>query len=266
MPILAEKNNEDAWLDEDDDCEDNTRTYWRLDACPAMCNCSTSAWRNAKAWSYKSPQQALGYVKNHLMASSLHHMSEEEADALLEGIEPEEFTEDFEERDKYRKFVLMAQTPRPPPTSPPLALRRRSRSPPEDRSLSSRKGKGKNNGKGMLKDQIGSLTSEVSHLQAALADLREAQKDDNGAASSGSIGARPIVGATQIVGTTPIVGSVDAMLKVRKSLFRAAQSCEKGSILVQALADQLKSEATVIRGAYETLDAVMEESLRRSCR
>ena len=112
----------------------------------------------------------------------------------------------------------------------------------------------------MLKDQIGSLTSEVSHLQAALADLREAQKDDNGAASSGSIGARPIVGTTQIV------GSVDAMLKVRKSLFRAAQSCEKGSMLAQALADQLRSEATVIRGAYETLDAVMEESLRRSCR
>ena len=266
MPILAEKNNEDAWLDEDDDCEDNIRSYWRLDVCPMLCDCSTGAWRNAKAWSYKSPQQALGYVKNHLMASSLHHMSEEDADALLEGIEPEEYTEDFKEREKYRKSVLQAQTPRPPPTSPPLALRRRSRSPPEDRSLSSRKGKGKNNGKGMLKDQIGSLNSAVSQIQAALADLREAQKDDNGAASSGSIGARPIVGATQIVGTTPIVGSVDAMLKVRKSLFRAAQSCEKGSILVQALADQLKSEATVIRGAYETLDAVMEESLRRSCR
>ena len=234
-----------------------------------MCDCSTSAWRNAKAWSYKSPQQALGYVKNHLMASSLHHMSEEDADALLEGIEPEEYTEDFKERESYRKSVLQAQstpTPRPPPTSPPRSMRRRSRSRPAARSLSSRKGKGKNNGKGMLKDQIGSLTSEVSHLQAALADLRQAQKDDNGAASSGSIGARPIVGATQIVGTTPIVGSVDAMLKVRKSLFRAAQSCEKGSMLVQALADQLRSEATVIRGAYETLDAVMAESLKRSCR
>ena len=96
-------------------------------------------------------------------------------------------------------------------------------------------------------------------MSDALANFRDVQRDSGAASSgSGSIGARPIVGTKQIV------GSVDAMLQVRKSLERASASCDRGAQFAQAMADSFRSEGQVIRGAYDALDALMTESLRRS--
>ena len=261
MSILAEKNSEDAWLDADDDWEGNTRSFWQVETCPEYCKCSPQSWRNAKAWSYIGPDKALGYVKNHLMASSLHAMTDAEADALVKEILPGEYTEDFREREAYRNGILRKDAtpgPRPPSRSPPRSMRPRSRSRRAHRSLSPLKGNGKNNGKGIIMDQLNTLNTQVSRMSDALANFRDVQRDSGAASSgSGSIGARPS-------GSGSIVGPVDAMLQVRKSLERASASCDRGAQFAQAMADSFRSEGQVIRGAYDALDAVMAESLRRS--
>ena len=108
-------------------------------------------------------------------------------------------------------------------------------------------------------DQLDSLNIQVGRMSDALATFRDVQRDSGAASSgSGSIGARPIVGTKQIV------GSVDAVYNLKKSLERASASCDRGALFAQAMADSFRSEGQVIRGAYDALDAVMTESLRRS--
>ena len=79
----GEKNQEDAWVDATDDYDGFERPVWQVDRCPMECQCSRGAWKNAKAWSYVGPEQVLLYVKNHLLVSSLHLMTEDAADELF---------------------------------------------------------------------------------------------------------------------------------------------------------------------------------------
>ena len=231
---MGEKNKEDVWVDASEDWDGYERSYWKVDNCPMACECSYQSWRNARAWSYIGPTQVMLYVKNHLLNSSLHNVTEDEVDERLESVVPTEYKEEFKEREQYRKQVLQANSketaaPKPrPPTSPPPSLRRRSRSRhrsrsrPSAHSLSPRrrvnspiarkgKGKGKNKDKGndLILDQLDSINSKVRRMNDELANMREAQRESGAASSSG---------ATQIVGSKQVVGPVDAMLQLKKKL------------------------------------------------
>ena len=107
----------------------------------------------------------------------------------------------------------------------------------------------------MILDTLDSINSRVRRMNDELADMKEAQRE-SGAASS--------IGGRQIVGSKQIVGSVDALLQLKKSLERAAMSCEKGAQFAQAMADSFRAEGMVIRGAYDVLDAKVNDSLRSS--
>ena len=50
----------------------------------------------------------------------------------------------------------------------------------------------------------------------------------------------------------------------KKSLERAATSCEKGALFAQAMADSFRAEGQVIRGAYEAQDTLVTDSVRNS--
>ena len=103
----------------------------------------------------------------------------------------------------------------------------------------------------MIFEQLDSINSVVRRMGNELAVMKEAQRE-SGAASS--IGDRQIVGPKQF----------DAMMQVKKSLERAASSCDKGALFAQAISESLRAEGQVIRGAYEALDTLVTDAVRNS--
>ena len=212
MAVVAEKNKESAYLlDADDDGK--PRAYWQAEACPTgECPSSCKSWKGACCWSYVGAESVLSYVKQHLMHSSKHNMTEEEADAILYSTIIEEFEESASERAKYRKQLenqakeddKPQSKPRPkPPAHPPPqsdkswedwddkswedwgkgdSWRDRScgssgRSAPYERSSWSQgkgsgKGKGKGSGKG--KDKDTSYDKAQDAVKKAAAEISEA--------------------------------------------------------------------------------------------
>ena len=86
--------------------EDDTgehRTKWFCPTCPLEADCSANAWKNAKAWSWETPEQVQKYVKQHLIVSAKHYCKVEQAQelAILCTVEYEE--QSFEDREQERK-------------------------------------------------------------------------------------------------------------------------------------------------------------------
>ena len=48
----------------------------------------------------------------------------------------------------------------------------------------------------------------------------------------------------------------------KKSLERAATSCEKGAMFAQHMADTFRAEGQMIRSAYDALDTLVANSLK----
>ena len=176
-----------------------------------------------------------------------------------------EYTETYKHRDNYRRQVEKAAakpTPRPPPTSPPRGIRawHRSRSHHSTRCRSPRKGKD------MLFDQLGTINDTVSRMSEELADLKSGRRSP--ARSSGARSSEPercIVGArsSNRPGATRKI-DMDSMVQVKNSLERASQSCQRGQQFAQAMADQFKAEKDVIRGAYDTVEALLTQYVQRN--
>ena len=57
---------------------------------------------------------------------------------------------------------------------------------------------------------------------------------------------------------------MDSMVQFKNSLERASQSCQRGHQFAQAMANQFKAEEDVIRGAYDTVDALLTQYVKRS--
>ena len=275
---MPEKHEENGWLDREEDSEDRQRVWWQVAECPKKCECSKASWDRVKCWSYESSDKTLNYVMNHLMESSLHNMTEEDAASALLDVVPEQYTETYKHRETYRRQVEKAAakpTPRPPPTSPPRSIRawHRSRSPRRCHSPRRRHSSrsptarpyGKGKGKDML-DQLVTINDTVSRMPEELADLKSGRRSP--ARSSGARSSEPeryIVGARSSTrpGATRKI-DMDAMVQVKKSLERASESCQRGHQFAQAMADQFKAEKDVIRGAYDTVDALITEYVMSS--
>ena len=130
--LPPEKNKEDAWLDREDDYPELTRVYWKIEGCPCAEKCSKQAWNKVWAWSFLGEDEVKRYVKHHLMRSSNHHMSADDADGVLDGVNAVIYEETYDEREEYRKHVeekrARESTKPPEPTEPPPRRRSRSRS------------------------------------------------------------------------------------------------------------------------------------------
>jgi len=55
------------------------RIWWYVTQCPADPKCSAASFKKAGCWSYDDPEGALERLKTHLMTSSYHLMSADDA-------------------------------------------------------------------------------------------------------------------------------------------------------------------------------------------
>ena len=260
MGFWPEKHEENCWLEEHEDYEDYERTWWQVTECPKKRDCSKASWDRVKSWSYESSDKALNYVMKHLMESSLHNMTEEEALAALFEVVPEQYTETYKDRALYRRQVEKATAnskPRPPSTSPPRGymIRNRSRSRHSTRCRSPRKGTH------MILDQLGSTVRRITEDIADLKSDRRSPVRSSGARPSES---EQCIFDVRSSSMAPRKIDMDSMVQVKNSLERASQSCQRGHQFAQAMADQFKAEKDVIRGAYDTVEALLTQYVQRN--
>ena len=107
--VAPEKNQEDMWLDREEDYPELVRMYWKIEACPCYEKCSALAWKRVWPWSYVGEDEAKRYVKHHLMHSSNHHMSADDADGVLDGVNAEILEETYNEREYVYIYIYIAR-------------------------------------------------------------------------------------------------------------------------------------------------------------
>ena len=106
---LFQKNAEPSLIDRSQDYEPLVLRRFEILECPRSDQCSSISWKKAKCWSRKGAHTALKYLMRHLVMSSYHQMTEEEAylfildhvknDRLLWGVTEE----DWEAREDLRQ-------------------------------------------------------------------------------------------------------------------------------------------------------------------
>ena len=260
MGFWPEKHEENGWLDREEDSEDYQRAWWQVTECPKKCECSKASWDRVKCWSYESSDKALNYVMKHLTESSLHNMTEEDAAAVLFEVVPEQYTETYKDRDHYRRQVdktTANSKPRPPSTSPPRGHMIRTRS----RSRHSTRGRSPRKGTHMILDKLGNTVRRIPEDIADLKSDRRSPVRSSGARPSGS---EQCIFDVRSSSMAPRKIDMDSMVRVKNSLERASQSCQRGHQFAQAMANQFKAEEDVIRGAYDAVDALLTQYVKRS--
>eukprot|EP00929_Paragymnodinium_shiwhaense_P059212 TRINITY_DN29645_c0_g1_i2.p1 TRINITY_DN29645_c0_g1~~TRINITY_DN29645_c0_g1_i2.p1 ORF type:complete len:263 (-),score=66.95 TRINITY_DN29645_c0_g1_i2:169-879(-) len=83
------------------------RDYFKMAHCPLHEECSAQAWRRANVFSYVSPEECHQKALNHLVVSSKHNRSKDDAEAILSDFcDQIEVTEETaEERAAYREWA-----------------------------------------------------------------------------------------------------------------------------------------------------------------
>ena len=136
-----------AFVASDDDTWED-RTYWMASACPCRESCSASSWRQVLKYSYLSDEVVRGYIRDHLMRSSRHILSEEDAENHAALAEVEVCTETSEERAAYRQQIKRTQA----------------------QSADKGKSKGKPHGDARMQSEIKRLKGELSELRSGAMD------------------------------------------------------------------------------------------------
>ena len=263
---FAACQNCEQWLLEAEDDEGNDRPMWMIERCP-LTGCSTDSWRRAAVWSYESEDRVYSYFKRHLMMSSLHQPSEEDADQVIaEGnFEIKIELETFDEREAYRKS--MSQQAKKKRSAEEAASGSGSKAPksaPKSAAKSSRPGP-KTDAPGDITGMQGAIAES---LQAAvLQGLKPLQDIVASAASASSSGSAPaslaiqprmrMAGvaealspmATQLEPNIPVPARQAHML--HDSLNRAAYAARQSADLCNKLSRQFADEAAVMEHAKE---------------
>ena len=95
---------DNAWVNREDD-DDTDRVYYVCVECPRKDKCSAQSWSRAKCWSYNDELTCQEKVAHHLMTSSLHYLSKEDAESVAaEGVY-EVRVETPAEREQYRNGI-----------------------------------------------------------------------------------------------------------------------------------------------------------------
>ena len=101
---IAERNNETGVTAREDDTPD-PRWFWYVKLCPDLDNCSAASFKRANVWSYQSAKKCLCYLKQHLMSSSKHNMTDDEAEECLLNVSFEMHSESYQERESHRVSI-----------------------------------------------------------------------------------------------------------------------------------------------------------------
>ena len=89
--------------EQDDTTED--RNYWVIQNCPCQAECSKNSWKKVKPYSFVSVNNARTIVADHLVNSSCHNKSREDAKKLSETCLVHVEVETAEDRKRYREQI-----------------------------------------------------------------------------------------------------------------------------------------------------------------
>lgn len=296
--VAPEKNQEDMWLDREEDYPELVRMYWKIDACPCYEKCSALAWKKVWAWSYEGEAEVKQYVKRHLMISSNHNLSADDADAVLDEVDVGFYEETYKDREEYRKHVESKRahesTKKPPlPNEPPPRRRSRSRSGAsrscrasghdsyhapwqgqgaigkrngtgqgkdkgKETSKSKEKGEGKGNGYDQTLTHLAEQIAEITGQSQGLVEMIERVRINEHGASVEVPRSSQIVGMRQ-----PSAGAkmICELKFLRGALERANEVCQRTEQFMRMSSEQFKDNATIIQSAMQTLDHVMTQIL-----
>ena len=299
--LEPEKNTEDAWLDREDDYPDYTRMCWKIEECPCYRDCSATAWKRGLVWSYVGAEEVKAYAKRHLMVSSNHNLSANDADAVLEDVDVVVHEETYGEREQYRRHVEAAQKARdekkaPLPEEPPPRRRSRSRSGAsrscrasghdsyhapwqgqgaigkrngtgqgkdkgKETSKSKEKGEGKGNGYDQTLTHLAEQIAEITGQSQGLVEMIERVRINEHGASVEVPRSSQIVGMRQ-----PSAGAkmICELKFLRGALERANEVCQRTEQFMRMSSEQFKDNATIIQTAMQTLDHVTTQILNKT--
>ena len=170
--ILVEANTE-RW-EVDDDYDGYARTKYIAECCPCEDECSKNAWSHGSCWSYEGPHKVRNYVCRHLVISSKHYKSTEDAKLLCQYTTIREEVETFADRESYRKGLAAAAaqkrssvsaTPGRVPSTPPQGHEVRREERREERRERSRSRRRRDRG------DDGGVSADVRELTRAVGDL-----------------------------------------------------------------------------------------------
>ena len=233
MDAMAEDN---AFIASDDDTLED-RVYWMATACPCKEECSDKSWGRLTKYSYRDEETVRGFIKDHLMSSSLHNLSREDAEYQASIADIEVCTETAGEREAYRAQVKRAQ-----------AQSGKGKSKPQVSHVNKRKG-GANH-----------LQNEIKRLKDELQSMRGGDDNNSGGSSSAYENVRRPVGATTTtVATVPKAPKLDANLNgqrmqiVKDSIQRAQNSLAQSARMLNASAVAFQERSTACTAAAAQL-------------
>ena len=245
------ENKEDAWIAEDNDWDGFERKYWELNECPCKDQCSKGALKRAQCWSYEDHEKPKCYMMRHLMASSLHDLDEQQAWELVNGLTCKEYTETYADRKKYR-LSQPADAPKADACHGP----RQPSDPPPGRIRACRGPRGRSNSR-----RRRSSRTPMRSRSPGRGDMHASPSSRPYARRRSPIGARQ---DQQIeLARRRSFGGVDMMVQLKNSLQRAAESCRNSQQLAENMAIQFRAEGRVIQCAFEQVDGMLTEILRR---
>jgi hypothetical protein len=94
--------NQETWLPTEEEDEGYDRNLYRCTSCPQD-HCSSTALKNAKLWSFISPEMVRCYMAHHLSMSSLHNLDDSQAMLSAAYAEITVETQTKEDRDSERE-------------------------------------------------------------------------------------------------------------------------------------------------------------------
>ena len=178
--IMVEANTE-RW-EVDDDYEGYARTKYIAEGCPCEDECSKNAWSHGSCWSYEGPHKVRNYVCRHLVISSKHYKSTEDAKLLCQYTTIREEVETFADRESYRKGLAAAAaqkrssvsaTPGRLPSTPPQGHEVRREERREERREDRREDRRERSRSRRRRDRgdDGGVSADVRELTRAVGDL-----------------------------------------------------------------------------------------------
>ena len=96
--------NDSFYVKECDDTAED-RNYWVIQNCPCPAECSKRAWKKVKPYSFVSVNNARAIVADHLVSSSNHNKSRDDAKKISETCVVQEEVETKEDRKQYREQI-----------------------------------------------------------------------------------------------------------------------------------------------------------------
>ena len=249
--------------DEDDGSD---RFYWWVVQCPLHTECSKKSWKHAGCYSYAGADDALAKLRSHLIGSSLHCRSEQDADALLNDAELDCDIETAADREHYRLQVETATSHQVEADDEHVGKGAKGKGKENNGKEQGQGGKGKGKVPPAKKARGGdsdedNLTKLVDSVARLVDGLTSAASSSSSAAAPLAIVQRPQVLQVQQQQQTveiPIKSAkilLESFSRAEEAIERAKESAEQ----VARAARQLDMEASIIDRAKQALKQIIRE-------